>query len=269
MYETILENKSFREKIQKIVVASSKSIYGEGAYVCKKDGVVYPNPRSIEQLKRKDWEVYCPFCSLHVKPIGITEEKPPQNLTVYALSKYDTEKIAMNFMNVLDIPTVVFRYFNVYGPRQSLNNPYTGVTAIFLSRIKNDNPPIVYEDGKQLRDFIYVEDVAAANLLALEKEDTSGIFNVGTGNAVSIEQIARTLIKLTDSSVEPKITNEYRPGDNRYDFADISKIKKHLGFKPKWSFERGFEKLVEWSQTQEAVDKFEQAERERHEYLGV
>ena len=267
MYEVLLEKPEIRKSIRKIIVASSKSIYGEGAYVCKVHGVVYPGLRKREQLEKKDWEVHCPFCDEYVKPVGITEEKPVQNLSIYALSKYDTERIAVNFGFALKIPTVVLRYFNVYGPRQSLNNPYTGVIAIFSSRIKNNNPPIIFEDGRQLRDFIYVEDVARANLLALESE-REGVYNVGTGKATSILEVANTLIELFDSKVEPKITGEFRVGDNRHDFADISKIKRELKFEPRYSLKQGLEKFVEWGKTREAIDMFEKAEEERKKYLG-
>jgi dTDP-L-rhamnose 4-epimerase len=266
MYEVLLEKPEIRKSIRKIVVASSKSIYGEGAYICKVHGVVYPELRKREQLEKKDWEVHCPLCNEYVKPVGITEEKPVQNLSTYALSKYDTERIAVNFGFALKIPTVAFRYFNVYGPRQSLNNPYTGVVAIFSSRIKNKNPPIIFEDGNQLRDFIYVEDIARANLLALES-DKEGVYNVGTGKATSILEVAKTLIEFFDSKVEPKITREFRVGDNRHDFADISKIKRELKFEPRYSLKQGLKKFVEWGETQEAIDMFEKAEEERRKYL--
>jgi dTDP-L-rhamnose 4-epimerase len=148
-----------------------------------------------------------------------------------------------------------------------LNNPYTGVIAIFSSRIKNNNPPIIFEDGRQLRDFIYVEDVARANLLALESE-MEGVYNVGTGKATSILEVANTLIELFDSKVEPKITGEFRVGDNRHDFADISKIKRELKFEPRYSLKQGLKKFVEWGKTREAIDMFEKAEKERKKYLS-
>ncbi|MGC9069582.1 MAG: NAD-dependent epimerase/dehydratase family protein [Thermoprotei archaeon] len=266
MYEILLKKPRIRKNIKKIIVASSKSIYGEGAYKCKTHGIVYPNLRSREQLEKKDWEMHCPLCDEYVKPIGITEEKPAQNLSIYALSKYDTERIAVNLGFAMKIPTIALRYFNVYGPRQSLNNPYTGVVAIFLSRIKNNNPPIVFEDGHQLRDFIYVEDIARANILALENDKT-GIYNVGTGKPTSILDIAKTLINLFGSHINPKITEEFRIGDNRHDFADISKIKRDFNFEPKWNLKEGLQKLIEWGETQEAIDMFETAEKERKKYL--
>lgn len=267
MFEVILENKEIKKQIQKVIVASSKSIYGEGAYNCEAHGVVYPNPRSEKQLLEKDWEIHCQYCNEYVKPCGITEEKPAQNLSIYALSKYDAERIAINFGNAIGLSVTAFRYFNVYGPRQSLNNPYTGVAAIFLSRIKNNNPPVIFEDGNQLRDFVYIEDIANANLLALEKFDGTDVFNIGTGEPISILEIAKLLIGLTNSETEPTINQKFRAGDNRHDFTDITKAKKDLGFKPKWKTNDGFKKLVEWSETQEATDKYNEAQEEWDKYF--
>jgi len=267
-YETLLTRPELRKRLQKIIIASSMSIYGEGTYKCKNCGTVYPGLRSKQQLEKKDWEIHCPKCSEHVIPIPTNEDKPPLNLSTYALSKYDQEKMSLNYGASLNIPTTALRYFNVFGPRQSLSNPYTGVCAIFSSRIKNNKPPILYEDGLQTRDFIYAEDVAQANLLCLEKFDGIDSFNVGSSNPTSILKIAETLIKLHDSNVEPKITGEFRVGDVRHAFGDISKIKKKLGFVAKVSLKKGFEKLIEWSETQQAVDRFEEAEKERIKYLG-
>jgi dTDP-L-rhamnose 4-epimerase len=268
-YEALLTNEKFRNSIKRIVVASSKSIYGEGAYKCKEHGIVYPNLRPLEQLEKKDWEVHCPICKEYVKPVGITEEKPAQNLSVYALSKYDTERLALMFGNALGIPTIAFRYFNVYGPRQSLNNPYTGVCAIFMSRIKNNNPPIIFEDGNQVRDFVYVEDVAKANLAAIESNKfVVDAFNVGTGKPTSVREIAEELIKIYDAEVEPEVTEKFRVGDNRHDFSDISKIKKTFGWEPQVELKEGLEKLVEWAEKQEARDRFMEAEAERIKFLG-
>lgn len=266
LYETLLQNPTLRKKIKKIIVASSKAIYGEGTYKCTKCNTVHPPPRPKTQLEKHDWEVHCPTCHTYVQPVGITEEKPPQTPSIYALSKYDSEKIALNCGFALNIPTTALRYFNVYGPRQSLNNPYTGLIAIFSSRIKNNHPPIIYEDGHQVRDFIYVEDVATANHLALESEAT-GVYNVGTGHPTSVLTIAKHLTALHNSKVEPKITNEFRPGDNRHDYADITKIEKELNFKPKWSLKKGLQKLCDWSEKQEARDMFEIAEKQRKQYL--
>jgi len=252
--------------LKKIVVASSKAIYGEGTYTCPKCGTAYPDLRPRTQLEKRDWEVHCPNCSQYLQPIGITEEKPVQNLSIYALSKYDCEKIALDYGFVLNIPTTAFRYFNVYGPRQSLNNPYTGLIAIFSSRIKNNNPPIIFEDGNQVRDFIYVEDIAEANLLALE-QDASGVYNVGTGKPTSVLTIAENLIELYGSKVKPNITNEFRDGDNRHDFSDITKIKRDFNIQPKWGLKKGLQKLLEWSEKQKAHDMFEISEKQRKQYF--
>src|SRR3989344_4286034 len=182
LFNILINNKEIRNNIKKIVVASSKSIYGEGAYECKTHGIIYPGLRPRFQLEKKDWEIHCTECKEHAKPIAVTEEKPVQNLSIYALSKYDTERIAIMYGHTFQIHTIAFRYFNVYGPRQSLNNPYTGVAAILMSRIKNNNPPVVYEDGHQIRDFIFVEDIARANVAAIETDKfVISPLNVGTG----------------------------------------------------------------------------------------
>lgn len=267
LYEIILRNEKIRKRLKGIVVASSKSIYGEGSYECKSCGPVYPGLRPPGQLEKNDWEVRCPACGEHVKPVGIREDKPPQNLSIYALSKYDTERIAVDYGSALGIPTAALRYFNVYGPRQSLSNPYTGVAAIFISRIKNGNPPIISEDGKQLRDFIFVEDVAKANVLSLESWK-SGVFNIGFGEPIGIGEIAKILIKIHGSKAEPFITNQYRIGDNRHDFSDISKARKELKFRPKTRRKEGLRKLVEWSEGQTAIDRYDSAAREFRRYFG-
>ncbi len=262
LYETVM---GMKRRPEKIIVAGSKASYGEGAYSCEEHEEVYPELRSTEQLMKRDWEQRCPACGTHVKPVPTKESKPQQNPNVYALTKYDQEKLALSLGSALGIPTVVFRYFNVYGPRQSLNNPYTGVTAIFSSRIKNNNPPVIYEDGKQIRDFIYVEDVARANVAALES-DKEGVFNVGSGEPISIFNIASTLAKLYGSDVEPAITHEFRKGDTRHDYADISLIEKEIGWKPKTDIKTGFKKLVEWGFSEEAEDRFDIALKEMKEH---
>ena len=268
MYETIVENPEIKKNIESIVGASSKSIYGEGSYICKEHGKVNPMPRSTEQLEKSDWEAHCPVCDNTVEPTAITEDKPAQNLAAYSLSKYDTERLVIMFGETLGITSSAMRFFNVYGPRQSLSNPYTGVAAIFMSRVKNNNPPIIYEDGKQIRDFIYVEDIARANVMAFEKAKKTDMYNVGTGKTTSIMDIAKTIIELKDAKLEPEATGKFRAGDNRHDYSDISKIKKAIGFEPKWDIKQGMEKLIEWSEGQEAVDKFEEAEKERVKFLG-
>lgn len=263
LYDTLISYPEIKRNIQKIIIASSKTIYGEGTYECKAHGVVYPGLRPEEQMRNRDWNVHCPICSDYVNPIKIREEKLAQNLSVYALSKFSTEILSLMYGNVLRIPTIAFRYFSGYGPRQSLNNPYTGVCSIFLCRIKNDKPPIIYEDGKQTRDFIFVKDIAEANLLALEKAETTGVYNIGTGISTGIAEIAKIISEILDVGVEPVITQEYRIGDTRHDLANISKAERELGFRPKWNLKEGLKELIEWSETREAIDMFERADNER------
>jgi dTDP-L-rhamnose 4-epimerase len=238
------------------------SIYGEGSYECGTCGMVYPELRSEDQMKKKDWEMKCPHCGKQVKPIPTKESKPLKPTSVYAVSKRDQEELSLSVGRAYGIPTVALRYFNVYGPRQSLSNPYTGVCAIFSSRIKNSNPPVIYEDGLQTRDFIYVDDIVRANILAMEKKSANyRVFNVGTGKLVSIVEIANVLSKLYGKKIEPRIVNKYRSGDIRHCFADISEIRK-IGFEPKTNFEDGMRKLVDWGKRSEAVDRVEEAEKE-------
>jgi dTDP-L-rhamnose 4-epimerase len=254
--------------VKKLIVASSMSIYGEGKYECNSCGIVYPKLRPEEQLKRGEWEMKCPSCGNVVKPLPTDEDKPLHPTSVYAISKRDQEEMCLAVGKAYGIPTVALRYFNVYGPRQSLSNPYTGVCAIFSSRIRNGKPPIIFEDGLQTRDFIDVRDIVQANMLVLEKSRANyNSYNVGTGKARSVLDVASMLIKLYGSSLKPKIVNKYRAGDIRHCFADISKIER-IGFKPSVNFEDGIRILVEWGEKEEAEDKFEEAQMEL-EYRGL
>ena len=257
----ILVNKE--NSVKKLIVASSMSIYGEGAYKCEDCGEVYPRLREEEQLKRREWELKCPHCGRVVEPIPTSEEKPLHPTSIYAITKRDQEEMCLTVGRAYGIPTVGLRYFNVYGPRQSSNNPYTGVCAIFSARIKNDKPPLIFEDGLQTRDFVSVHDIVQANILAMEKNSANyEAFNVGFGNAISILKVAEVLIKLYNKNLKPEVTNKYRAGDTRHCFADISKIKSKLGYEPKISFEEGMKELVEWGVKVEAEDKFDEAYQE-------
>jgi len=266
LYEVLLNKAEIRKKIKKIIIPGSKTIYGEGTYKCRNCGIIYPPLREKEQLEKGDWEVHCSNCKEYTKPIGIKEDKPVNTLSIYALSKYDTERIAMNYSFALNIPTFVFRGFSIYGPRQSMSNPYSGVIAIFSNRIKNKKPPVVFEDGKQLRDYIYIDDVTKLISLAIER-DISGIYNIGTGQPTSVLEMAEHLLEIFDSNISCDITKEFRYGDNRHDFADISKLERDLKFKPRWKLKKGLEQFVNWSETQETKDLFAKAENERKKYL--
>jgi dTDP-L-rhamnose 4-epimerase len=245
--------------VKKLIVASSMSIYGEGKYECSECGILYPPLRSNERLKMREWDMKCPSCGKAAKPVPTDENKPLQPTSIYAISKRDQEEMCITTGRAYGIPTVALRYFNIYGPRQALSNPYTGVCAIFSSRIKNNNPPIIFEDGLQTRDFISVHDIVSANLLVMEKSKANyETFNVGTGKPVSILDIACTLSELYGKNLEPVIVNKFRAGDIRHCYADVSKLKK-MGFKPEFSFEDGMRELVEWGMTQEAEDKSDSA----------
>ena len=251
--------------VRKLIVASSMSIYGEGAYKCEDCGVTYPSLRTEDQMKSREWEMRCPECGKAATPVPTSEEKPLQPTSIYAISKKDQEEMSLAVGRAYGIPTVALRYFNTYGPRQALSNPYTGVCAIFSSRIKNNNPPIVFEDGLQTRDFISVHDIASANLLVMENSRADyEVYNVGTGTPVSILKIAETLAELYERDLKPEVVNRFRQGDIRHCYADISKIRR-LGFEPSMSFEDGMQELVAWGETQDADDRSDVAFEELKE----
>ncbi len=252
-----------KNKVKKIVVAASMSSYGEGLYRCKKCGIVKPGLRPEKQLLRKDWEPRCPGCTSSLKPLATSEETPFDCNSIYALTKKVQEETALMLGKTYRIPTVSLRFFNVYGTRQSLSNPYTGVTAIFLSRLKNNQPPVVYEDGRQTRDFISIHDVCRALTLSLKKRAADyETFNVGSGHPFQIAEIARVLARTLHKKIEPKITKTFRKGDVRHCFADIDKIKKTLGWQPTLTFEDGVRNLIAWAREAPAEDRFLQAEAE-------
>jgi dTDP-L-rhamnose 4-epimerase len=214
-------------------------------------------------MKGGIWEQKCPKCGKIVIAKPTDEEKPLNSTSIYAQTKKQQEEMCLLTGKVYGIPTVALRYFNIFGPRQSLNNPYTGVCAIFSSRIKNNNPPVVYEDGNQARDFINVKDIARANIMAMESPAANyEYFNVGTGNKRSILDIANTLIKFYNKQLTPQVTGQFRPGDIRHCYADITKIKNKIGFEPMCGFEDGMKELIEWGNKQEAKDEFEKAQKE-------
>jgi dTDP-L-rhamnose 4-epimerase len=252
-----------KNKVKKIIVASSMSIYGEGAYRCKTCGIVSPYLRSAAQLKKRDWEMRCPKCKGKARDIPTPEDKPLYPSSVYATTKRSQEEMCLQVGMAYKIPTVALRYFNVYGPRQSLSNPYTGVAAIFLSRVKNNQPPLVFEDGKQSRDFIYVSDLVDANVRAMKnKEADYGFFNLGTGNPHSILEIADTIIFLCHKNLKPVILNKFRAGDIRHCYANTEKMESMLEFRPKITFQEGMKKLILWSENEKAVDLTRKAQSE-------
>lgn len=254
--------------LEKMVIASSMSIYGEGQYYCAEcDAVRYPPLREQEQMSKGDWEHFCPECGNTLEPEPTPESKPRESTSIYAITKKDQEEMALSIGRAYGIPTVALRYFNIYGSRQALDNPYTGVCAIFSSRIKNDNPPLVFEDGEQTRDFIHVSDVARANRLALESDAEDVAVNIGTGNPRTINEIADILIDLygKKEELEPEIANDFRQGDIRHCYADPSEAAEELDFEPIVGFKEGMGELVDWGREQDAEDNFEAAHAELEE----
>lgn len=249
-----------RARPEKLIVASSMSIYGEGEYSCGDCGEVAPPMRTNRQLQSKEWEVNCPNCGKVVFPVATRESKPLQCSSIYALSKKDQEEMVLLFGRTYQIPAVALRYFNIFGTRQSLSNPYTGVVAIFASRLMNGNSPVVFEDGSQLRDFVNVHDIVQANLLAMERPEADGMaLNVGSGRPISIREIANELSQTLGVSASIQLPGKYRAGDIRHCFADISRARTVLGYEPKVLFGGGLRELVGWLNSQTAADHVDDA----------
>jgi dTDP-L-rhamnose 4-epimerase len=252
-----------RKPVERLVVASSMSIYGEGLYATRHGELVEGQERTLQQLKAHDWEVRGPDGE-PLKPVPTPESKCPAVPSVYAISKYQQERLCMTVGRAYGMDTVALRFFNIYGTRQALSNPYTGVLAIFASRFLNNNRPLVNEDGKQQRDFVSVHDIAQACRLALEVPDAAHrVFNVGSGERFSIAQIAEQMAQvLNKPHVEPEIVGRCRVGDIRNCFADISLARDVLGYAPAVTLEDGLVELAEWLEGQTAVDNVADASRE-------
>lgn len=253
----------FKDRVRKLIVASSMSIYGEGSYSCDECGTVHPQLRPVQQLLDRRWEMECPECGSELRPAPTREGKPLFPTSVYAITKQDQEQFCLVTGRAYGIPTVALRYFNVYGPRQALSNPYTGVCAIFSARLLNDQPPLIFEDGEQTRDFVHVNDVVQANLLALESDGADyQAVNVGTGQPTSVRQVAKLLGKGLDKDIEPEIVAKYREGDIRHCVADISRARRQLGYAPQVSLEQGIPELLTWVRQQRPEDRVSTATAE-------
>ncbi len=245
--------------IERLVVASSMSLYGEGLYRQENGAIFERAERSLKQLKAGDWEPRDEN-GIVLHPIATPETKPPSLHSIYALSKYDQERMCLMIGRIYNIPTVALRFFNAYGPHQALSNPYTGVLAIFSSRLLSGKPPLINEDGKQCRDFVYVSDVARACRLALETGATGDVFNIASGHRISIVEVARRIANvLGKEHLQPRITGKYRAGDIRHCFADVSRAKKSLGFTPQVTFEAGLTRLAEWLERQVISDRIDES----------
>ena len=251
-----------KHRVEKVLVASSIGVYGEGAYRCPVHGPVAPTIRSEEQLAARDWEQRCPACGVHAESMPTPEDKALYRDNIYSMTKYHQEEMVLLVGKTYGIPAVAPRFFNVYGPRQSLSNPYAGVAAIWLSRLLNGKPPVVFEDGGQLRDFVSIHDVVDCLVLMLEQPGADYLpVNVGSGQTVTILEIARLLARLLGSDIEPDVTQTGRKFDIRHNTADISRAQQTLGFAPKVTLEQGFGELIEWARHSPdgAVDFFDRA----------
>jgi dTDP-L-rhamnose 4-epimerase len=251
-----------RDALEKVVVASSMSIYGEGMYRCPKEDKLIDRaqPRPDEQLATRDWELRCPSCGDHLEPLPTPEDKPLQPNSIYAVNKRDHEEMFIAWGRAYKVPVTALRFFNVYGTRQALSNPYTGVAAIFSSRLLNDRAPVVFEDGKQTRDFVHVSDIAAGVERALEPGAADFLpVNLGAGRSVSILEIGEVLARELGKDIEPEVKYEFRAGDIRHCSADISRARDLLDYEPRVTFEDGMRELVEWLRTQEAEDRVDDA----------
>jgi dTDP-L-rhamnose 4-epimerase len=258
LLEAMIE-RAKRQPFDRLVVASSMSIYGEGLYRALDGRLVSDAERTPQQLKRGFWDPL-DESGRPLEPVATPESKSPSVRSVYALSKYDQERLCLVVGEAYDIPTVALRFFNVYGPDQALSNPYTGVLAIFAARLLNDRPPLIFEDGEQRRDFVYVDDVAEACRLALLSERAIGqALNIGSGDSVSIKEAALLLADTLGVPLEPEVTGECRIGDVRHCFPDMSKARAMLGFEPRYSLAAGLKKLVGWLDGRIAVDRVGEA----------
>ena len=247
--------------VKKVIVASSQAVYSEGAANCRQHGVVFPSVRPAQQLRSGDFAVHCPYCGAETTSVPTAEGAPIRGESVYAITKIDQERLVLIWGQQIGIPTVALRYSCTYGPRQSVFNPYTGVIAIFCTRLLNDQSPVFYEDGFQTRDLCFVEDIARANLLAATCDTLDGqAVNVGSGKAATIREVARIISEALNIHIEPITRGEFRPGEIRHLISDITRIRA-VGFSPEVDLEAGIGRYLDWIRAQADVrDYFATAE---------
>ena len=255
-------------KYSKVIAVSSATVYGEATYNCNKDGICYPGFRNKIDLEQNEWEVKCPTCNMDLEPMPIKEERPLNPGNIYGLSKLDTESICINLSRSWGFPATVFRPFGVFGPGQSLGNPYTGVLALFATWVFAEQPIRHYEDGNQKKGYIYIDDAIDALLCAMDSNEGDGmVFNLGIEEPVTITQIANHLVSKINKDVQIINTGKFRIGDTRHSWPDISLLKKTLPWDPKFTFENGLVKLLDWFHTIpketiiESIKTFDQAEK--------
>jgi dTDP-L-rhamnose 4-epimerase len=247
----LMNSKSSR--VQKVIVASSRAIYGEGKYCCPEHGMVYPSMRSVSSLKKRVYEPLCPICKTEVTVLATDEQSKTEPSSFYGLTKLMQEKMILLFAEVLGISAYALRYQNVYGPGQSLNNPYTGILAIFSNQARDNLPIYIFEDGLESRDFVHIDDVIQATCDCITHQPhLVEAFNVGSGERISVNQVVQYIKEYFGSSSEVQITGQFREGDIRHNFADISKIRSMLQFNPTWTFQHGIGDFLKWVDTQDS-----------------
>lgn len=259
-----------KHHVRRVVVAESRAIYGEGKYHCPKCGDVYPLERKDEDMAKGDFECKCPKCGGEVELIATTEDSAIHPSSVYGISKQVQGQLVHLVCKSIGVESVSFRYQNVYGPGQSLSNPYTGILSIFSTRIKNGNGLNIFEDGKETRDFVYIDDVVDATILGMEVPEANGhVFNIGTGVAVDVLTVANTLCEKYGVNVPITVSGNYRLGDIRHNYADISLANRLLGYEPKWSFELGIQQFAQWVNGQPIQDDNYEASIEEMKKKGL
>lgn len=264
----ILEEASKHIKhLKGIVLASSRAVYGEGRYVCEGCGDVYPAGREADDLKQSKWDLRCPKCKGQVEPTGSIEDQPLNPASVYAITKHNQEQLIAQFTKSFNIPSIALRFQNVYGPGQSLSNPYTGILSIFSTRIMAGNPVLIYEDGNEKRDFVYIDDVVQSICLPLKKGFSGfNVYNVGSGEGTTVLEVAKILVEEIKGNVPVEVVGKYRLGDIRHAWADIKKIQEGLGFRPAVSVREGLRSFVAWVKQQpKREDRYTIMEKEMAE----
>lgn len=259
-----------KHHVKRVVVAESRAIYGEGKYLCPNCGDVYPHERKDEDMAKGDFECKCPKCGSEVKLVATTEDSAIHPSSVYGISKQVQGQLVHLICKSIGVESVSFRYQNVYGPGQSLTNPYTGILSIFSTRIKNGNGLNIFEDGKETRDFVYIDDVVDATILGMEVPGANGhVFNIGTGVATDVLTVANTLCEKYGIQVPVTVSGNYRLGDIRHNYADITLARQILGFEPKWSFSDGIEQFTKWVNQQEVQEDRYEASIEEMKKKGL
>jgi dTDP-L-rhamnose 4-epimerase len=249
----ILANES--HQVRRLILASSRAVYGEGAYLCESCGLIEPDQRPPAQLDAKQWDLTCPHCRSSVRPIPTPESKTPKPASMYAITKFAQEQMCLCFGEAYDVPVVVLRYFNVYGPRQSFSNPYAGIITLFLSQLLNGKSPEVYEEGQMTRDFVHVSDVVRANLLAMNRDEISGkVFNVGVGIGTNILTLAELLCAMVSPDLAPEVVGIARVGDIRHCTADLGLAKARLGYEPIFLLQQGLRSVIQDAHQQDIIN---------------